>query len=59
MRTALDIEESVPRSNIASYAAAGVSLMPDGLEEAMSKKDISDLIAYLRQGAARVTANAR
>ena len=30
--------------------ASTVSLMPEGLEEKMSKKDLADVIAYLRGG---------
>jgi putative heme-binding domain-containing protein len=43
-------DEILLRSNVAEIRASGVSLMPDGLEQNMSKNDLADLIAYL-QGA--------
>jgi putative membrane-bound dehydrogenase-like protein len=38
------------RVNIAEMRASSISLMPEGLEEAMSKQDLADVIAYLRGG---------
>lgn len=49
LRTATDAEEVIARPNIASFAAAAVSLMPDGLEQTMTPAEISHLLAYLRQ----------
>ena len=43
-------DEILLRSNVAEIRASGVSLMPDGLEQNMSKNDLADLISYL-QGA--------
>ena len=40
--------QTILRSNIASLRSANLSLMPEGLEAGMSKKDMADLIAYLR-----------
>jgi putative membrane-bound dehydrogenase-like protein len=41
-------DETILRSNIGEIRASPVSLMPDGLEEGMSKGDMADLIAYLQ-----------
>ena len=49
LRSAIDTEEIVTRANIASFTASNVSLMPDGLEQTMTKGEIANLIAYLRQ----------
>ena len=45
-------DETILRSNIADggVRASSVSLMPDGLEQSMSRQDIADVIAYLRAG---------
>ncbi len=48
LRTAFGTEELVARSNLASLAATGVSLMPDGLEQAMTRAELANLIAFLR-----------
>jgi putative membrane-bound dehydrogenase-like protein len=48
LRTAAGPEEIVLRTAIASLTAAGVSLMPDGLEQAMTKDQLASLIAYLK-----------
>ncbi|MES2696268.1 MAG: PVC-type heme-binding CxxCH protein [Verrucomicrobiota bacterium] len=50
LRTAFGTEESVLRKSIASLAASGLSLMPDGLEQAMTKEEVSSLIAFLKSG---------
>jgi putative heme-binding domain-containing protein len=49
LRTAFDTEEIVTRSNISEFVASGVSLMPDGLEQTMTKEELGNIIAYLRQ----------
>ncbi|MBI4626480.1 MAG: c-type cytochrome [Verrucomicrobia bacterium] len=61
LRTAFDTEEIVARSNISSFVASGVSLMPDGLEQTMTKEELANIIAYLRQepGAAGPAAGPR
>ncbi len=41
---------TVLKSEIADLRASAVSLMPDGLEDALSDQEIADVIAYLRAG---------
>jgi putative membrane-bound dehydrogenase-like protein len=41
-------EETILRSNIASLTASPTSLMPAGLEAAMTRQELADLLAYLR-----------
>jgi len=43
-------DDVVLRKNIAEIRASSISLMPDGLEQGMSKQDLADVIAYLRGG---------
>ena len=43
-------DQAVLRRNIADIRASSISLMPEGLEESLSKQDIADVIAYLRGG---------
>ena len=43
-------DETLLRTNIADVRASNVSLMPDGLEQSMSRQEIADVIAYLRAG---------
>jgi hypothetical protein len=43
-------DDMILRSNIAEMRASTVSLMPDGLEDSLSKQDLADVIAYLRGG---------
>lgn len=50
LRTAFGTEESVLRSNIMVLNNSGLSLMPDGLEQTMTKEDLANLIAYLKTG---------
>src|SRR5262249_19155987 len=45
-----DGDDTILRSNIAEMRASAVSLMPEDLEQAMSKQDLADVIAYLRGG---------
>ena len=49
LRTAFDSEEVVVRSNISAFVSTGISLMPDGLEQTMTKSELAAIIAYLRQ----------
>lgn len=49
LRTTFDTEEIVVRSDISSFVASGVSLMPDGLEQTMTRDELANVIAYLRQ----------
>jgi len=48
LRQAQGIEENILRGQIAGLAASNSSLMPAGLEKAMSRQDLADLIAYLK-----------
>ncbi|MDR3404723.1 MAG: c-type cytochrome [Chthoniobacter sp.] len=48
LRQPLGVEENIPRSNITSLAASEHSLMPPGLEGAMSKQDMADLLSFLK-----------
>ncbi|MBI4664338.1 MAG: c-type cytochrome [Verrucomicrobia bacterium] len=50
LRTALGADEAILRKNIASLEATGTSLMPDGLEQTMTRAELADVIAYLREG---------
>jgi len=50
LRTASGTDETILRSAIKSLNNTGLSLMPDGLEQAMSEDEMDDLIAYLKQG---------
>ena len=50
LRTAFGTEEALLRSNIASISNSGLSLMPDGLEQTMTREDLAHLIAYLKAG---------
>jgi putative heme-binding domain-containing protein len=49
LKMAGNITKSVLRSDVASLKSAGTSLMPEGLEAAMTPQSLSDLIAYLKQ----------
>ena len=51
LRTAFGSNESILRSNIVSIQNSGLSLMPDGLEQTMTKDDMANLIAFLKSGA--------
>ncbi|MBE7536939.1 MAG: c-type cytochrome [Opitutaceae bacterium] len=48
LRTAFGTDEVVMRSAIASLNASSLSLMPDGLEQSMSRNELADLVAYLK-----------
>lgn len=50
LRTAFGTDEAILRSNIESLTGSGLSLMPDGLEQTMTKEELANLIAYLRAG---------
>ncbi len=50
LRTAFSTEVSVLRKNIKSLTNPGISLMPDGLEQAMTEQELLNLIAYLKAG---------
>ena len=38
----------IPRNTIASISPSAISIMPQGLEQALSKDELKDLVAYLR-----------
>jgi hypothetical protein len=40
-------EESVPRNNVKYTRVSRLSMMPEGIEEALDKKDLADLFAFL------------
>jgi putative heme-binding domain-containing protein len=40
-------EESVPRNNVKYTRVSKLSMMPEGIEEALDKKDLADLFAFL------------
>jgi putative heme-binding domain-containing protein len=44
------IRENILRTDIREIRAIGLSLMPDGLEQAITPQDMADLIAYLKSG---------
>ena len=48
LRTAAGTEENLLRKDVASLNASGLSLMPDGLEQTMTKDELVSLIAYLK-----------
>lgn len=48
LRTAFGTEESVLRQNVATLTSSGLSLMPDGLEQAMTRDELGALIAFLK-----------
>ncbi len=50
LRTTFGTDESVLRKNIATLSNNGLSLMPDGLENTISKDEMAKLIAYLKSG---------
>ena len=42
--------DPILRSNIVEVRASTISLMPEGLEKALNKQDLADVIAFLRGG---------
>ncbi len=44
------VRETILRPDIKSIAATGLSLMPDGLEQAITPQAMADLIAFLKSG---------
>jgi putative heme-binding domain-containing protein len=50
LRGGTEGDETLLRQNIANVRASTVSLMPEGLEQSMSRQEIADVIAYLRAG---------
>ncbi|MBK8505275.1 MAG: c-type cytochrome [Saprospiraceae bacterium] len=50
LRTSSGSQQSILRSNIKTLTNTGKSLMPDGLEQTMTQKEMIDLISYLKSG---------
>src|SRR5690606_2466069 len=50
LRTAAGTEETIMRNTVASLSASGLSLMPDGLEQAMVREDVVNIVAFLKSG---------
>ena len=44
------LRENILRSDLSEIHAIGISLMPDGLEQAISPQAMADLIAFLKSG---------
>ncbi|MHB1080848.1 MAG: neutral/alkaline non-lysosomal ceramidase N-terminal domain-containing protein [Prosthecobacter sp.] len=49
LKMAGNLTKSVLRSEIASLQSTGTSLMPEGLEAALTPQSLADLIAYLKE----------
>src|SRR5207237_1641679 len=47
------IQEKILRHDIAELRASGLSLMPEGLEQAITPGEMSDLLAYVRTAPAQ------
>jgi len=43
------LTETIPRTEVASVSPTGMSLMPIGLEAAITKEDMADLLAFLKK----------
>lgn len=50
LRTAFGTDESILRTKIISLTNTGRSLMPEGLEQSMTRDELAELIAYLKSG---------
>jgi putative membrane-bound dehydrogenase-like protein len=50
LRRAEGIDETILRSEITEVHSSGRSLMPEGLEQALSLQEMADLLAFLRSG---------
>jgi putative heme-binding domain-containing protein len=48
LRMAEGLEQSIPRSNVATMLPSRLSLMPQELEKAMTRQELADLLAYLK-----------
>src|SRR5205085_2188515 len=47
------LSTTVPRADVVDIRASGLSLMPEGLEEAIPPQDMADLLSYIRAGTSR------
>lgn len=52
------VRESIARRDIAGIRASALSLMPEGLEQALAPQDLADLIAWLKAGAPALSGTA-
>jgi hypothetical protein len=43
-----DAQDTILRAHIAEMTSTGLSLMPEGLEETISKLEMADLVAFSR-----------
>ena len=46
---AMGKQKVIPRKNIKSMSSSGISLMPEGLEAAMTPQELRDLVAFLQE----------
>jgi putative heme-binding domain-containing protein len=54
--TGPDSEVRIPRSQVISMKASDVSLMPEGLDESLTRAELTDLLAFLQGQKSRETA---
>ena len=47
LRMALGMEVTIPRSDIKALRSAGLSMMPEGLEEGLKAQDFANLMEYV------------
>jgi putative heme-binding domain-containing protein len=50
LRMANGIDVTLSRNSIKSMTSAGLSMMPEGLEEGMKPQDVADLLEFVMQG---------
>jgi putative heme-binding domain-containing protein len=50
LRMAYGMEVAIPRADIKAMRSAGLSMMPEGLEEGMTPQDLADLLEYVEKG---------
>lgn len=50
LKTAFGTQESILRKNVKSLTNSGLSLMPEGLEQTMTRSEVAQLIAFLKAG---------
>ncbi|WP_215242378.1 PVC-type heme-binding CxxCH protein [Dyadobacter helix] len=50
LKTAFGTQESILRKNIKTLSNSGLSLMPEGLEQTMTRDELAQLIAFLKAG---------
>jgi putative membrane-bound dehydrogenase-like protein len=48
LATGPQTEQRIPRANIADMRMGSVSIMPQGLDEQLSKQELADLVAFLK-----------